>query len=258
VDGADRVKITAYDPDASRRMTTGIATAQAGGDLGGAFPGPTVQGIGGYPIDLTGLANGDVLTWDSGTSTWVLAIPGGLSNPMTTKGDIIVADTGGTPLRLGASTSGYVLTTNGAGTLPSYQAPVAGGLTTVDQDISGDFTSSNDSSWHDITGLTGISLTAGTWIALVDLEIACGASYGAPVRVWDGTTTYAQAEAFYSSPVANLSTHWHLASKPFTLGGSATMAIGIYSDTVVVVKQYPTRGGLSTAVASHVTFMKVG
>lgn len=49
---------------------------------------------------------GDALVWD-GTS-WV---PGAvLSNPMTTLGDIITADTGGTPKRLGVGSSGEVLT----------------------------------------------------------------------------------------------------------------------------------------------------
>ena len=132
-----------------------------------------------------------------------------------------------------------------------------GGVSTVDQDISADFVSASDSAWHDITGLTGIVLAAGTWIGLIDLEILCGTSYGAPVRVWDGTTTYAQAELFYSSPVTAISSHWHFATKPLVLGSSTTMAIAIFSDTVVTVKKYPSRGGLSSAIATHVTFLKI-
>ena len=50
----------------------------------------------------------------------------GFVNPMTTIGDIIVGTTGGTAVRLAASTAGYVLTTNGAGALPSW-APGGGG-----------------------------------------------------------------------------------------------------------------------------------
>jgi len=47
----------------------------------------------------------------------------GLTNPMTTTGDIIYSsDNSGTPARLAASTSGYVLTSNGASTAPSWQA----------------------------------------------------------------------------------------------------------------------------------------
>lgn len=132
-----------------------------------------------------------------------------------------------------------------------------GGISTVDQDISADFSTASDSAWHDITGLTGIVLAAGTWIGLIDLEVVCGASYGAPIRVWDGTTTYAQAELFYSSPVTAISNHWHWATKPLVLASSTTMAVQYFSDTAFTVKQYPSRGGLSSAIATHVTFLKV-
>ncbi len=49
-------------------------------------------------------------------------------NPMTTEGDIIVGGASGAATRLGAATAGYVLTTNGAGALPSW-APGGGGGT---------------------------------------------------------------------------------------------------------------------------------
>jgi hypothetical protein len=66
------------------------------------------------------------------TSTSVDAIGGGgtaLTNPMTTEGDIILADSGGTPTRLGIGTNGYVLTSNG--TTASWQAGGGGGGLTV-------------------------------------------------------------------------------------------------------------------------------
>jgi hypothetical protein len=53
----------------------------------------------------------------------------GLTNPMTTAGDLLIGGASGTPARLAAgSTSGHVLTSNGAGVAPSYQA-AAGGVT---------------------------------------------------------------------------------------------------------------------------------
>jgi len=57
---------------------------------------------------------------------------GGMTNPMTTAGDLIIGGTpsGGVapPTRLAASsTAGLVLTSNGAGAAPSYQAVSAGG-----------------------------------------------------------------------------------------------------------------------------------
>lgn len=43
------------------------------------------------------------------------------SDPMTTTGDLIVKGTDGNPTRLAPGTAGTVLTSNGAGQLPSYQ-----------------------------------------------------------------------------------------------------------------------------------------
>ena len=66
----------------------------------------------------------------SGTEYDLTATGSGMSNPMTTTGDIIYSSDGsGTPARLGAGTSGYVLTSNGAGAAPSWQAAAGGSLT---------------------------------------------------------------------------------------------------------------------------------
>ena len=43
------------------------------------------------------------------------------SDPLTTTGDLIVEGEDGKPTRLAAGTAGYVLTSNGAGQIPSYQ-----------------------------------------------------------------------------------------------------------------------------------------
>lgn len=51
----------------------------------------------------------------------------GLINPMTTAGDLIVGGSSGTPTRLGAGTSTFVLTSNGPGVAPSWQAGGGGG-----------------------------------------------------------------------------------------------------------------------------------
>lgn len=50
---------------------------------------------------------------------------GGMMNPMTTEGDMIVGDTGGTPVRVGIGTNGQVLTSDG--TTASWQNPTGGG-----------------------------------------------------------------------------------------------------------------------------------
>lgn len=67
---------------------------------------------------------GDALLFD-GVDTWA---PGAvLANPMTTLGDIIVADVGGVPDRLGVGADGDVLTIVGG--VPAYAAPTTGGHT---------------------------------------------------------------------------------------------------------------------------------
>lgn len=68
--------------------------------------------------------------WDG--AAWT-GIGGGLTNPMTTAGDIIVGGVAGAPAAVAAGTATYVLTSNGAGVAPTWQiAPGAGGgITTL-------------------------------------------------------------------------------------------------------------------------------
>jgi hypothetical protein len=61
------------------------------------------------------------------SGAWV-SVAGGIVNPMTTAGDIIIGGASGTPTRLAVgSTAGHVLTSNGSGAAPSYQAVSGGG-----------------------------------------------------------------------------------------------------------------------------------
>jgi large repetitive protein len=61
----------------------------------------------------------------------------GMTNPMTTKGDIIVGDTSGAPVRLAPGTAGQVLTSNGAGAKPTYQDVPSGFGTTSGSNSNG-------------------------------------------------------------------------------------------------------------------------
>ncbi len=61
-------------------------------------------------VVITTPGDGQVLTYDSGTSKWVNeSSAAGFSNPMTTAGDIIIGDTGGAAIRLAAGSDGKVL-----------------------------------------------------------------------------------------------------------------------------------------------------
>ena len=70
-------------------------------------------------------ANGDEPSYKNSAGVVTSLIgAAGMANPMTTAGDLIVGGASGTPTRLAAgSTAGHVLTSNGSGAAPSYQAP---------------------------------------------------------------------------------------------------------------------------------------
>ncbi len=70
------------------------------------------------------------LTRSNGT-TWDVVEPASLSNPMTTAGDIIVGDTGGTPIRLAKGSDSTVLTVSASTHLPVWQAAAGGAPTTT-------------------------------------------------------------------------------------------------------------------------------
>jgi hypothetical protein len=249
---------------------TGAATPSAANvlatidDLPAGSAALVVQEVDGTPTDsaVTKIIfpNGTL----SITSHEVTFTPAGGSGAVATDtiwdaaGDLAVGTGADTAAKLTMGSALQQLRVNAAGTALEYAAPSGGsGVTTVDQDISADFTSAADSAWHDITGLTGIVLAAGTWIGTIDLEILCGAAFGPVFRIYDGTTTYAQMGWIAPSPPGAISGHHFFTMKPTVLGSSTTVSIQVYTDTSLSVNKYPTRGGITTSVASHVTFMKI-
>jgi hypothetical protein len=78
-------------------------------------------------VDLKGGTTGQVLAKNSDTDldfVWS-ADAAGMTNPMTTTGDIIYSSPGSTPVRLGVGSTADVLTV--AGGVPTWAAPAAGG-----------------------------------------------------------------------------------------------------------------------------------
>jgi len=94
-------------------------------------------------VDLKGGTTNQVLAKNSNTDMdfkWV-ADAAGMTNPMTTTGDVIYSSSGSTPARLGLGTAGQVLKVNSGATAPEWAAaPATSGpafsAARVDTDVS--------------------------------------------------------------------------------------------------------------------------
>jgi len=68
----------------------------------------------GGKISTTAPSNGQVLVWNASTSQWTPSTPAaGMSNPMTTEGDLIVGSTAGAPARLALGGASTLLSSDG-------------------------------------------------------------------------------------------------------------------------------------------------
>lgn len=88
-------------------------TTTVGGDLSGNILTPSVIGIRGVAITATAPSNGQVLQYNSGTSTWELVFPSaGTVTTVTANGPLSVVSGGTTPIisisQSNASTDGYI------------------------------------------------------------------------------------------------------------------------------------------------------
>ena len=93
----------------------------------------------------------------------------------TTTGDIIYASAANTPARLASGTSGYVLTSGGASTAPSWAAPASGGNSNIVQTLvtAGSTLATTAATFADIPSLTAtITPTTDSKKVLVTLSIS--------------------------------------------------------------------------------------
>lgn len=113
----------------------------------------------------------------AGTVTLIATGSAGMTNPMTTKGDIILGDTSGVPSRLAAGTLGYVLTAAGAGAFPAWAAAAGGSATPPDEAetfLSADVTCTNIYT-TEVYSHTSLALTpaAGDWEITAEFAVTC-------------------------------------------------------------------------------------
>jgi hypothetical protein len=76
------------------------------------------------------LKDTNVTTYYTG-SAWANVDTTGMTNPMTTTGDVIYSSSGSTPARLGIGTAGQVLQVNSGATAPEWATPASGWPTAV-------------------------------------------------------------------------------------------------------------------------------
>jgi hypothetical protein len=76
------------------------------------------------------LKDTNVTTYYTG-SAWANLDTTGMTNPMTTTGDIIYSSPGSTPVRLGIGTASQVLRVNSGATAPEWATPASGGGMTL-------------------------------------------------------------------------------------------------------------------------------
>jgi hypothetical protein len=107
---------------------SGVAT----GDLDGSYPAPIVDGIQGRPIVSTAPNDGDVYAYNTGSGFWEpVAQSGGMIDPTTTTGDLIVNDGSGVD-RLPVGTDTYVLTADSGEALGVKWAALPSGAYATD------------------------------------------------------------------------------------------------------------------------------
>lgn len=99
-------------------------------------------------VDLKGGTTGQVLAKNSNTDmdfVWS-ADAAGMTNPMTTTGDVIYSSSGSTPARLGIGTSGQLLSVGGSGIPAWTNAPSSGGITLIAETVASGLSSLSFSS----------------------------------------------------------------------------------------------------------------
>lgn len=131
----DVLPIVDVDANATKKITVAELTSKVG--------------IGGTAVDLTGLADGDGLVYDSGTSSFVVADVLPITPGTPADGDVLTYDSG-------TSTYGPAAPTGGGATSPLFGDGFDGDVT-----ISGDTTLTSDMYYNNLTVNAATNLTTG-------------------------------------------------------------------------------------------------
>ena len=147
--------------------------------------GPGSCGDATHVCQVTTDAKGRVIS-----QTAVTVSSSGMSNPMTTAGDVLYGGTSGTPTRLPGGTATFVFTSNGPTSAPGWQAPAAGPITPVTLAISSGTQAATSCTPISTLSLTGVtmsglgSLVEAGYQGSVASLVGWGSTGGIVLHVW--------------------------------------------------------------------------
>jgi len=140
------------------------------------------------------LKDTNVTTYYTG-SAWANVDTTGMTNPMTTTGDIIYSSSGSTPARLGIGTAGQVLKVNSGATAPEWAAAGGGKVLQVVQATTSSGVTISSVTYTD-TGLTASitpSATNSKVLVMISQQMLLQsdqtAGYGVGAKILRGATT---------------------------------------------------------------------
>jgi hypothetical protein len=148
------------------------------------------------------LKDTNVTTYYTG-SAWANVDTTGMTNPMTTTGDVIYSSSGSTPARLGIGTAGQVLQVNSGATAPEWAAPSGGKVVQIVNATNGTQTILSSSSFADSNLSATITPTsASNQILVFVTHSGCGkysSNTALQVRLLRGATTILNIESAAAS-----------------------------------------------------------
>jgi hypothetical protein len=151
------------------------------------------------------LKDTNVTTYYTG-SAWANLDTTGMTNPMTTTGDIIYSSPGSTPVRLGIGTANQVLQVNSGATAPEWATPAGGG------------------------GMTLISETVASSSTGIDFTSISG-SYKQLLLVWSGVQHSTTGSAFSIRLNANSASNYVVQGSGLVdAGGGYNLSPGSYTN----------------------------